>query len=279
MSPGNPIQAYMKCYLEQYRFVFDGPDFDRRKMLLAMPLEEFPAREIPQLGRNALAQADRAARLDNPEWQVLLKLNSDGISTLLPDVQAMRTLARASQVRFRAEVDGGRIDLAIGTAKTMLALGRRMGEHPTQIGTLVAIAITNVALFPLEAMLEHPACPNLYWALANLPDPFISTTKATAGERLMVEMMFRDLDRTVPMSALKLERAIDELDTLIGENLVNKKSAGIRAHLATRTKVAATMAAAAERLIAWGLPEACVKQFPPEQLILLDEAHECLAQI
>ncbi len=43
MSPGNPIQGYLKCYLEQYRFVFDEENFDRRQALLAMPLEELPA--------------------------------------------------------------------------------------------------------------------------------------------------------------------------------------------------------------------------------------------
>ena len=32
MNPGNPIQGYMKCFLEQYRFVFDEQEFDRRKI-------------------------------------------------------------------------------------------------------------------------------------------------------------------------------------------------------------------------------------------------------
>ena len=39
-------------------------------------------------GRVALSQADRAARLDNPDWQILLKLKADGIGELIPDVQA-----------------------------------------------------------------------------------------------------------------------------------------------------------------------------------------------
>ncbi len=43
MNPGNPIQGYFKCYLGQYRFVFDDENFDRRQILLAMPLEELPA--------------------------------------------------------------------------------------------------------------------------------------------------------------------------------------------------------------------------------------------
>ena len=81
----------------------------------------------------------------------------------------MRTLARALQVRFRAEVALGRFDDAIRTAKTMFAMSRHLGEHPTLIGNLVGIAIAYVAIEPLEEMLEQPGCPNLYWALTNLP--------------------------------------------------------------------------------------------------------------
>ncbi len=51
INPGNPIEGYLKCHLEQYRFVFDEEGFERRQTLLAKPLEE-PAepltREIPR---------------------------------------------------------------------------------------------------------------------------------------------------------------------------------------------------------------------------------------
>src|SRR5262245_21655278 len=74
MNPGNPIQGYLKCYLEQYRFVFDEQEFDRRRILLAMPLDEPTPGEAPGFSPFALAQLDAAARLDNPDWQILLKL-------------------------------------------------------------------------------------------------------------------------------------------------------------------------------------------------------------
>ena len=51
ISPGNPIEGYLKCHLEQYRFVFDEEGFERRQSLLAKPLEEPEepfTREIPQ---------------------------------------------------------------------------------------------------------------------------------------------------------------------------------------------------------------------------------------
>ena len=86
-------------------------------------------------------------------------------------MQQLRSLARALKVRFRAEVALGRFDDAIRTAKTMFAMSRHLGEHPTLIGDLVGMAIASMAIGPLEEMLEQPGCPNLYWALTNLPEP------------------------------------------------------------------------------------------------------------
>ena len=159
--------------------------FEHREKLLAMPLKELPAQELQDYGRFALSQADWAARLDNPDWQILLKLKADGIDLLLPDVQQIRALARALQVRFRAEIALGRFDDAIRTAKTMFAMSRHLGEHPTLIGNLVGIAIATMAIGPLEEMLEQPGCPNLYWALTNLPSPLIPLDKGMDGERVM----------------------------------------------------------------------------------------------
>jgi hypothetical protein len=274
MKPGNPVQGYLKCYLEQYRFVFDEEEFDRRKTLLAMPLEELPAPDPRELGRLALAQLDTAARLDNADWQILLTLRADGFFTLLPDVQVMRTLARALQARLRAEVAAGRVDDAIRTAKTMFAMARHLGEHPTLIANLVGGAIANMAFLPLEQMLAHPDCPNLYWALTNLPDPLISIKTGLDGERMMCSTFFRQLDSTAPMSAEQIQTFIEPIDKLLSEG----NPVPIRQYLAARTKDEQKLAAARKRLVESGLPEARLKAFPPDQVILLDEARECLVR-
>ena len=134
--------------MEQQKFFFDKEAFQRREKLLAMPLKELPARELQDYGGFALSQADWAARLDNPDWQILLKLKADGIYLLIPDVQQLRPLAEALKVRFRAEVALGRFDDAIRTAKTMFAMSRHLGEHPTFVGNLVGIAVANVGHRP-----------------------------------------------------------------------------------------------------------------------------------
>src|SRR5436309_2636005 len=74
MNPGNPIHNYLKCFMEQQKFFFDREAFQRREKLLTMPLRELPAQNLQDYGGFALRQADWAARLDKPDWQILLKL-------------------------------------------------------------------------------------------------------------------------------------------------------------------------------------------------------------
>jgi hypothetical protein len=273
LKPGNPVQGYLKCYLEQYRFVFDEDEFDRRKTLLAMPLEELPAPDLREPGRFALGQLDRAARLDNPDWQILLTLKSDGFFSELADLFALRTLARALRVRLRAEVAGGRLDDAIRTAKTMFAMARHVGEHPTVIGNLVGGSVANMAFLPLEEMLQHPDCPNLYWALSHLPDPLCPIKPALDGERMNCAAYFHKLNSDAPMTAQQIQEFIVPIDRLIGEG-----KPVIWERLASRIKDEQRIAAARKRLVESGLPEARLEAFPPEQVILLDEAREGLAR-
>src|SRR5439155_14855118 len=102
--------------------------YGRREKLLTMPLKDLPAQELQDYGRSALRQADWAARLDRPDWQILLRVKTDGINLLLPDVQQLRALANGLKVRFRAEVALRRFDDALRTAKTMFAMARHLSE-------------------------------------------------------------------------------------------------------------------------------------------------------
>ena len=206
MNPGNPVQNYLKCFMEQQKFFFDKAAFERREKLLAMPLKELPAQDVLDSGGLPLAQADWAARLDNPDWQVLLKVKTEGVGLLIPDVQEVRALANPLKLRFRAEVACGRFDQAIRTAKTMFAMARHLGEHPTLVGSLVGYSMATMAIGPLEEMLEQPGCPNLYWALTNLPMPLVSMEKgrkaSACGSRLSFAIWMRAPDERGPDQAV-----------------------------------------------------------------------------
>jgi hypothetical protein len=274
MNPGNPIQHYLKCMMEHKRFFFSEGAFQHREKLLAMPLKELPAHDLDDYGRYALSQADWAARLDAPDWQILLKLKADGIELLLPEVQQIRSLARALAVRLRAEIAQARFDDATRTMKTMFAIARHLGGHPTLIGNLVGMAIASLAMTPLEEMLEQPGCPNLYWALTNLPNPMIPLDKGMEGERVMHEWVFRDLNESAPMSKDRLDQFIADTNRLLELAQESPKKPGIREWLDARTKDVVIVSAACKRLMEKGFPEERLRRFPADQVILMDEKRE-----
>ena len=250
MQPGNPIPGYLKALLDQ-----DNSSGESN------------------LGPAALRQVDRAARLDKPDWQILLKVKTDGISLLLPDLQKMRELAAGLQVRFREEISQRRFDDALVTARTMLALSRHVAEHPTLIGDLVGIAIAMITMQTLDEMLDQPGCPNLYWALTNLPHPFISIEKGLDGERVLIFAEFRDLKDREPMTPEQIKKVIEHVDE-IRKYETDKVKLTTRQWVSVRARDEKYLAAARARLAESGHAADTLAKFPVDQIILLDEVRE-----
>ncbi|MFO0844427.1 MAG: hypothetical protein U0797_18860 [Gemmataceae bacterium] len=270
MQPGQAVQNYLKCFMEQNFFFFHKDAEDRRERYLVMPLADLPVKEIrKEYGGNVgLKQADYAARLDTVDWQILPVIRRDGMNTLLPEVQQMRRLAAALKVRFRAEVAERRFDDAIRTAKTVFALGRAHGEHPTLIAGLVGVAISFMGVGPLEEMVGQPGCPNLYWALTNLPAPLVEFRKGVQGERFILGVDLAGLDDPAPKGAEELKRIVGNLKELFRYESPKVDAAG---YVADKAGDAAHVKAARRRLLDAGLPAKDVAKYLPEQVVLVDE--------
>jgi hypothetical protein len=270
MNPGNPCLGYLKCFMEQQNFFFNPVSVQNREKWEEMPLKDLPLDELRDYGHLALRRADEAARLDTPDWQVLLKAKSEGSRLLMPEIQEMRKLATALRVRCRGQMAEKRFDDAIASEKTMLALGRHMEAHPSIIADLVGLAIAGVGLVTVEEMIQQPGCPNLYWALTELPRPFIDLHKGFQAERLMWESEFALLDDSRPMSEEKLGKVRASLKEL--SRLEELKHA--LTWLDARIKEENHVRAARRRLIDRGLDEKKVNAFLAMQAILLDEKRE-----
>jgi hypothetical protein len=271
MEPGNPIQGYLKCFMEQTNFFHRQDVLEKREKWQTMPLKDLPLDEVRDYGGKLMQRVDQAARLDTLDWQVLVPLRRDGIRLLLPEVQELRNLASALKVRFRAQVAERRFDEALTTAKTMFALSRHLGQHPTLITDLVGMAVAFLAIGPLDEMLEQPGCPNLYWALAQLPSPLIDLRHGLQGERTFFEVELRLLDDRAAMSEGQLQAVVARLEELYELVQVKPPEGGARAWLDARAKDAAHVTAARKRLTDSGLDAARVKEFPALQVVLLDE--------
>jgi hypothetical protein len=280
MNPGNPIQAYYKCFAEQHNFWKNKEMVEKRQKWQTMPLRDLPLEEIRKSGHvrgsNPFRFADHAARLDTPDWQILPELKRDGPLLLLPDVQQLRELAGALKVRFRVEVADRHFDDALVTAKTMLALSRHVGENPTLICELVAIAVGSLALGPVDEMIQQPGCPNLFWALTDLPRPFIDLHKGVQGDRMMITTdVFASLTDDAPMNESQGQMIVDRLRRLVKEAQVK---ADVDDWLKKLSQDEDYLRQARKRLIDTGLAEANLKQFSAPQVIFLDEKREFLVQ-
>jgi hypothetical protein len=279
MNPGNPIYGYLKCFPEQHNFFFNKASSGDREKWGKTPLKDLPSRKLQNYGGWALRQADYAARLDTADWQVLLKLKQEGYALLLSDAQQLRVyLAAALKVRFRAQVAERKFDDAVATAKTMLAMARHLGEHPTLIGNRIGIAVADLALGPVEEMIQQPGSPNLYWALTNLPESLVDTRRGYQGELLIVEAEFAGIRETAPMSDAEL-RQTNPVQSLRRFDLVEKKKKEIEAWLQARVLDEAHVRAARNRLIETGLSEDLVQSFPSLQVVLLDDKQRYIGRL
>ena len=156
----------------------------------------------------------------------------------------------------------------------MFAIARHLGEHPTFIGSLVGFSMANSAVGPLEEMLEQPGSPNLYWALAKLPDPLVSLQRGADAERVWPTVEFRDLDESAAMGPEQMTRLMIHLEKLVGDGKATPNGQIIRAGVEKRIKTEGWLEAARARLVDWGFSAERLKTFPPEQIILLDEKRE-----
>lgn len=288
--PGNQITAFYKCFMEQHRLFFDKDVAAQREEWLKAPLAELKEeKDLVGYGGTAFTQARRAARLETVDWQISGDLRADGIQLMLPDLQQLRELARVLRARARGEIARGEFDAAAETIQVHLALARTMNEHPTLIGTLVGLAIAATALSSVEEFIAQPGAPNLFWALADLPNPLFDLRKATHGERVLITGDIAPLiDRVNPMTDAQIGRAVLKIGQLIDMTTLNEGLAPAKGkadplpprpvrktpatYLGDRAADAKDVAAARAKLMpARPTRDLRVEQFPPMQVVLIDE--------
>jgi hypothetical protein len=136
---------------------------------------------------------DKAARCDYCEWGIRERLRKSGIAALLPELQPMRECATLLAIKARLEMAEGHSDKALATLRTGLALGRHTGNTETLIAYLVGVAITSIMEQQLDQFVSLPDAPNLYYALSDLPAPFIDMRKSLESERLFIVGTFPGL--------------------------------------------------------------------------------------
>jgi hypothetical protein len=273
LNPGNAAHDYLRCFAEQRPFFYGESGVAERNRYRTMPLLELRLDGATQYGGGPLNRADWAARLETIDWQALPRVREGGLEALPPELGPLQLLGETLQIRFRLDVAHQRFDDAIRDAKTMLAMGRHLGEHPTEVGGLLGMSIAHLALDTLGEMVQQPRCPNLYWALTDLPCPLLDLHRSVQGERIRVASEWRALRGDAPMTDAELDEMAGRLSGVLSfaREQAGRPPRNFRRELRAKAEDRTGLDAARRRLAEAGSARELVDRLPPLQVVLLDE--------
>jgi hypothetical protein len=185
-----------------------------------LPVDRLPKEQVRQaliLAEPALGEVECAVHCDRCEWDHLDHLRRDGIGAILDGIQDLRELSNLLLLRMRLDLAEGRTTQAMRTARLAMTMAHHAAESPTLISSLVSVAVASRTLAALEEALQRPDAPNLYWALTDLPRPFVDLRRAYQGERLGAYATFPGMSNLAPIDAepLRPEQVKELADRLI----------------------------------------------------------------
>ena len=141
---------------------------------LKTPLNKLPRKQIEstlQQFKPTLRLVEQAAGCKQCNWPPVK------IGTLPDNLPEYRAVAYILSLQARLQIAQGQYDQAVRTIQTGLAMARRMGEAPNLPQGLVGVAIGEVIVNQMEALVQAPDSPDLYQALQALPEPLVDLTK------------------------------------------------------------------------------------------------------
>src|SRR5665213_2932753 len=275
--PGNAVTHYRRAIqiLKQ-----DGPpEKGREEMVdrwIKVSLNDLPREEVGKFLKQCetmFQEVEAGARSEQCDWGRTEEFRKIGSSTQLPDLQEMRSIAVLLQLRIRFELAEGRTEKAIGTLRTGFALARHVADQPLMACAFVGVAIASMMEARLEELIQQPDAPNLYWALTDLPQPFIDLHKPMQGERLRDYGNFPGLAEAAadlnakPWTSEQVLKGAN-FRALIEEERLPAMSATDTAALAVF--VVSRHETAKKRLIKQGRPKELVDAMPHLQVAMLD---------
>lgn len=247
--PGNAAVLYSRLCAAQSLTNLKPEALDKLDAWLKTEPSKLPARAedfgIGWVARDDLALAARSTYCD---WQLLTSLRKEGISALIPEYSGLRHFALVLALQSRAHIGHGRFDDAVRDLQTGMSMARDAGGAPLLISSLLGVAIAGNMVDQVEALIQAPGSPNLYWALTDLPSPFIDFRPGFEGDTVAFLAMIPGLSESEgkPMT---VEQAREQ-----GEGLIRLLGGGFVGNDTGHTSAAQRMAIAA--LVAKFYPDA-----------------------
>jgi hypothetical protein len=270
---GNAAQGYYRAFSPDWMSYRNEKEYSKKQdKWLSISLKELDEKEI-HIPQEMLTQLHESALKTYCDWDMLAKLRKDGISMLLPDLQGMREFSKALSIDCRVQLKKGEIEKALADIRTGLTLSRHLGEGPTLIQGLVAVAAGTMMLPRIDELITHEKAPNLYWALTTLPQPLVNFSTGLGGEVLMIDNLFpgmRDMlysGKVKPISQEDIQKVFPLLEQINGgsDNTSSLKQMVVQAALVLNID------AAKKALLDHGITEPMLTNITHLQIILMAE--------
>jgi hypothetical protein len=205
----------------------------------------------------------------------------DVIQFLLPEMQDSRDLARVLRLKARVEIAERRYDDAIETLRWGYRLAHDCAEQPLLISNLVGMAISAIMTEQLVELIEAPGSPNMYWAIATLPQPLIDVRRALEFERGFPAQIFpflkdaETVERAPQEWQRVLEESVNEISKLSNDlQMANSGTPNWLQKAGLTLMLAKVYPQAKKELIAEGMDEQRVEAMSVAQVVAIQTARK-----
>lgn len=194
---------------------------------------------------------------------------------LLPDVQATRAMKRLLQLKIKLQLRQRDFDGVCSSISDNLRLGEFAGHGETLIQKLVGVSIVSITLDDIHDVISTPGCPNLYWALATIPQSLVNVNEAVLWELSSIQNALPALGEAETATWTETE-AIRKWNSLLDDlkTLDDFGSGSRQTQLALAIASATSGDAARERLLANGFSAERISNLPTIQIIMIDATKE-----
>lgn len=202
---------------------------------LEMPPVDLPLEEVKKYLSYSNFQRDllhQAARCRNFDLDRNIHEIDDVAGFLLPEIQSLRQLGRDQSLRCRLAIAEDEFDTARTIIGQNLQLAHQLSDEPFLVSTLVGNAIAQSSVQDAIYLVGEPGSPNLYWAIAELPNPLVDQRRGVELETNMLLEQVRPLRKIgiVTLTTMEWSDFLTEVMPMMGDecNLVKRyKSAGM----------------------------------------------------
>jgi hypothetical protein len=199
--PGNAAPLWIRTALAarsvRHKWTDEQYKWDNQTETTLDKLPKKEVRAVLDKFSSAFRMAEFAARRRRCNWERLpltIQNLQDPLALPLEEIQSMREIARLLKLRCRLQLSEKKFDEAAGTLRVGFTLARHIAQDSDMlIQDLVAIAIGSIMLGRVEEWIQTPGSPNLYWALTELPVPFVSVRASIRSELNTIYRSFPEL--------------------------------------------------------------------------------------